>query len=220
MYIKLREILYVINAPDVTEEDVNILNNVVPDFLKMYKNLFGHFTCKFHLLIHYYELMLRVGPLRKVSGERFESKHRHIRLMVQSTTSRKIVLKTVGERHQLSLMHLKYAKYETKYIEHGPEIEDTSVYYNFPQATTKKTLKKVTINGITYKHQTIVVVSMDDDSPCFGEIESIYLVDNKYFFKYKSFKAVGFNYHFFAYSLREINVKEIRAGLDIYRTRG
>ena len=153
--------------------------------------------------------MLRVGPLRKVSGERFESKHRYVRLMVQSTASRKNVLKTVGERHQLSLMRSKYAKYQTKYIEHGSEIEDTSVYYNFPQATIRKTLKKVTINGITYKHQTIVVVSMDDDSPYFGEIESIYLIDNNYYFKYKCLKTVGFNYHFFAYRVREINVKEI-----------
>lgn len=38
-------------------------------------------------------------------------------------------------------------------------------------------------------------------APAFGEIQEVYLVDDKIHFKYTPFHSVGFNKHFFAYSV-------------------
>ena len=151
LYIKLREIISIITSPEITNEDLTQLHILITEHHDIYTKYFGHLKFKFHSMIHYKRMILRNGPLIKISSMRFESKHREIKAMIQATSSRRNILKTVGIRHQLCLMHYKYALYKNLYISYGPPISDDSISIHFIASQGRQTLTNIIINDIKYK---------------------------------------------------------------------
>lgn len=203
LYIKLREIVDIINSPKITRSHLLQLDVLIEEHHKMYIKMFGALKPKFHLLLHYIRMMLQNGPVVHTSSMRFESKHRLIKQILNVTSSRKNILQSVGIRLQLGLMHFVFDVYQDPFVTHGSEISDDSVFFHFPHATTRKTLRSVQINDVTYKRESIIVASILENGPVFGKIEKIYVVDNSIFFKYVPFRTIGFNNHFFAFSVVE-----------------
>ena len=106
-------------------------------------------------------------------------------------------------------MNLKYEKYQEMYITYGKEIPDNSKFLYFPGSENKKTLSNIKINDLTYKHQTIIMINVDQTLPGFGEISNIYLVEGKIYFEYIPFKVYGFNEKYFAYSVEYDDVRKL-----------
>lgn len=200
LYIKLRDIINIITSPNIIKSHLLQLQLCIEEHHELYIKLFGFLTAKFHLLIHYVQIMLKNGPVISVSAMRFESKHREIKAILQSTSCKKNILKTVGIRHQLSLMHNKFSKYDRMYIAYGPELNDTVNAY-FPTAQTIKLINNITINDVKYSAGIIIVANICKDGPCFGKIDKIFVVDDNIFFTYMPYKIIGFNYHYYAHSV-------------------
>lgn len=210
LYIKLREIVSIVTSPNVTHSHLLQLKIFIVEHHTLYMKLFGDLKSKFHILIHYVRIMLLIGPVIHVSAIRFESKHRDIKAIVHATASRKNILKTVSIRHQLSLMRFQYLKYKKFYVTNGPEEGDDVVHICFPSAQTRKTLTYIIINDVTYKTGTIIVADICDSGPCFGKIDMVFVVDDVIYFRYIPFKIIGFNYHFYAYSvIADITARKI-----------
>ena len=201
LYIKLREIISIITSPAITAEDLIQLDILISEHHNIYIKYFGQLKFKFHSVIHYKRMILQNGPLIKISSMRFESKHREIKAIIQATSSRRNILKTVGIRHQLCLMQYKYAQYKNLNINYGPAINDDSINIHFQDSLVRQTLSNIIINDIKYKAETIIVATIGENCPGFGEIDKIYLVDNEIYFRYIPFYVIGFNTHYFAYSV-------------------
>lgn len=201
LYIKLREIVNIITSPDIMNSHLLQLQILIEEHHKLYVKLFGPLKAKFHLLIHYVNIILRNGPTIIISAMRFESKHREIKSIVQSTSCKRNILKTIGVRHQLSLLHCTYSNYQKKYVTYGSEVRDDEVNYRFPLGQERKSFNKLSVNDVTYSSGTIFVADIYANGPCFAKIEKIFVVDNEIFFKYIPFKIRGFNNHYFAYSV-------------------
>ena len=104
-------------------------------------------------------------------------------------------------------MNFNFNVYKENNIIYGAEDKDNYVQPIFNIATTKRCLKNVTINDITYKKNTIVILDISDDGPEFGQIQKIYLVDDKVLFKCTPINTIGFNSHYFAYSTN-VNIND------------
>lgn len=148
LYIMLREIIHITTSPNVTKSHLLQLETLVTDHHTLYIKLFGDLKPKFHFLIHYSNLMLKIGPIIKLSSMRFESKHRNIKSILQGSSSHVNIYKSIGIRYQLSQMYLYNSAYKEMYITHGAVIENNSVNAYFPTSKNKLTLSSVTINDV------------------------------------------------------------------------
>lgn len=208
LYIQLREIVHILTSPMITELDLLRVEGLITEHHTLYKKLFGDLKFKFHILLHYVRIMRRNGPAIHTSSIRYESKHREITAILNATASRVNVLQTIGIRQQLSLMHFQFSKYEHLYVTYGSEVEDDEVRTDFPSAESRKTVKSVTINDVTYKPGTIILAKSFEHGPGFGKIHKVYVIGSHIIFKIIPFKLIGFNTHFFANSVIECTEKK------------
>ena len=74
----------------------------------------------------------------------------------------------------------------------------------------------MTINGIRYFPNQIILYVINDDGLRFGKITKIYDVDNSIFFQFNNFENIGFNEHYYAYSVLETNVSGTLNQKDIF----
>ena len=102
-------------------------------------------------------------------------------------------------------MDLQFAKYEYNYIAYGPKVSDNSDIYS---SNVKYAVKHVTINGFCYKKDTIIVVDNKDNTPMFGKINKIFVVDDEIIFQYLALRTLGFNTDYFAYTVTYLNTIE------------
>jgi len=95
-YLLLRDIIDIILAPSVTEDDVHLLTVLISEYLEMRKQLFPDQTLKnkHHHLTHYPNLIRKVGPLQRYWCMRFESKHQRCKKLLHISGNFKNVLKS------------------------------------------------------------------------------------------------------------------------------
>lgn len=220
LYIKLREIIDIINSLKILRSHLLQLEVLLEGHYKLYLKMFGNLKPKFHFMLHYVRLMLQNGPVIHTSSMRFESKHRLIKKILNATASRVDILLTVGIRIPLGLTHFLYSSYKDSFVTYGNEILDDSISRHLPLSKSKRTVSSVTINDVTYKTGTVIVASISENGPVFGKITKIYVVENSIFFKYVLFQTIGFNKHFFASSVVEtcIDQKIIQQDCIVSRT--
>ena len=73
----------------------------------------------------------------------------------------------------------------------------------FSQSESKIVVRCVTCNDFTYKARTIIVVHIGETFPTFGEIRNIYILNKRVYFEYNALHVIGFNNHYFAYSVQK-----------------
>lgn len=75
--LKLTEIVEIVCAPQIHKSYVPYLEDIINEYLGLRKKLFPSVNLrpKHHYLTHYPEIILQLGPLRKLFTLRFESKH-------------------------------------------------------------------------------------------------------------------------------------------------
>ena len=137
------------------------------------------------------------GPPVHISSSMFESKHREIKAMAVATPCKKFILKTIAKRYLLSLMYQRFSSYEDKDVTYSLSEDHSDDYFEVSDYT--KVLKNVEIGNYRYKPETIIAASFEKISPEFGEIDRIYLSENKIYFRYIPLVTSGFDDHLFAW---------------------
>lgn len=181
--------------------------------------IFGSLKPKFHLLLHYFKQFLKNGPVSNYSSMRFESQHRIIKTILSHCSSHRQILKTVCRRYLLSIMGSQYGKYKDNYVTYGLKISDDSVNIIFSSSKVKYAIQNVTINSFYYAKDTIIVINSSDEMPMFGQICNIYVVDNEIVFQYIKLSTIGFNSHYFAYSVSYTDDEEYSIAYDLLTTK-
>lgn len=201
LYLKLREIVGIVTAPFHTKADLIRLNYVIKEHHELYIELFGHLTAKFHFLLHYYRASLRNGPLMKTSSMRFESFHTIIKGSIDASCTHKNAIKSIAIRLQLSLMNQKFEKFEDMTVQYGLIVKSELFKTNSYLASNATEYKSITINGIKYMKDTIILTKITDDYVEFGKIENVFVVNGIIQFNYVTYQSQYFEDHFFAYNV-------------------
>lgn len=201
LWIKLRKIIKIITAPAISETDQVLLSTIVTEHHKLYVQEFGEMTPKFHNVLHYAGQIKKLGPLAKFSAMRCESFHVLIKLILSAVASKRCILKTIGIRYELSMMHSIKKKHESKYISYG-RAESKNVYVQYPTDTRAIFYSSITINDVQYKSDVVIQIPGDDFTN-FGIIRKVYVAENQICFEYTPLESIGFNQHYFAHNVIE-----------------
>lgn len=206
LYYLLRKIIHIMTSPRLHKCDLVELDRLIFLHNKLYVEEYGPLRPKHHLLLHYPGLILRTGPLVQSWNMRTEAKHRDIKKALITSACKKNILLTAAKRQQLSLIAFKRSAYD--------KTDFTTMIY-FKNAVNSVTLSYVTANNLTCKKGTIILTKFEDNEFYFGWIDKVYLIDGKIQFCFLPLKVVGFNKHFFAYSVDFIDDRQIIAYKDL-----
>lgn len=170
LYLKLREIVAIVTSPRLVKGHFARLDSLHKEFLSMYKNMFGDLKFKLHNLIHFLRIIKRNGLLVLFWTMRYESKHRHLKADAISSNSTKNVLKTLALKCQLILAHSCLSqKFWTNNItfENSDPIHALNKHMYFSNAQINEkicTLNFLSVNGIDYAINSVVVLEMGDNN--------------------------------------------------------
>lgn len=219
IYLKARSIVDIVTAPAFNETDPALVKLLIRDhhseYLKVFKT---DLKPKFHLCTHIPEVMALIGPLEPVSCIRIESKHKEGVHVSRRSNNRINLPKTVATRHQVKFsFRLLSCRGLTQKFEYSRvqlcsvySLSDYLLFANVvPAELNEKTLpvvKWVQTNGMHYQVGTVVLISVVDSLPLFGEIHSILLFENnEVFLILKSLDTVKFDSHFHAWEVSKSN---------------
>lgn len=114
----LLQICEIVTSYEITELEVQRLEETIELHLKLFREIFdANLIPKQHFLLHYGNIIRRVGPLRHFNMMRYDAKHRPFKKIRNSTNNFKNINKTLAEKHQ-QMMYLSGFTYKNE-IEHG-----------------------------------------------------------------------------------------------------
>lgn len=97
----LLEIVQIIHSYVNSEDDINILEQLVSKHLNNVKDCFQvNLTPKHHLMTHYGRIIRTMGPLIQMNMIRFEAKHKTLKSYLQNTNNHMNLPKHIAKKHQ------------------------------------------------------------------------------------------------------------------------
>ncbi|KAL7299834.1 hypothetical protein TKK_0007574 [Trichogramma kaykai] len=217
LYLLLREMSNLTMTSVVTESLLNHLTLVISKHHSLYKTLFNDtLKPKFHFVLHYPNLMRKLGSLAQYSVIRFEGKHKTLKMIADSMTSRVNPEYSLILKHQLQMSYRLLCKtgFE-KRVEIGtrvmkninmlPSMNNLNHklldYFENVECTI---VKWVRVNGTLYKLGSVININKNDSCIEFGRIDHIIVSNSKEVtFIYKLLKYVSHNQHLCGYEVVE-----------------
>lgn len=219
LYIILRQILAIILSKNVSKEKCEALKDLIIKHHSLYKNLFDiPLKPKCHNLVHYPDIMLKIGPLVNISSLRYESKHREFKLCANTVASRVNITKTLAIKQQLNLCYRFLGKkgFQEEVISDEkeetlqnidliiPGIDSCSNFSSEIMDTFKKVYlcKSVSFGNTTYLKGDILLTDNTTSLPEFGKVVHILQNNlNDILFVLKRIKVINFHEHLFSYEV-------------------
>ncbi|KAK3925135.1 RING finger containing E3 ubiquitin-protein ligase WSV222 [Frankliniella fusca] len=218
IYLKARSIVDIVTAPAFHESDPALLQLLIKEHHTEYVKVFKDLKPKFHLCTHIPEVMVSIGPLEPVSCIRIESKHKEGVAVARKSNNRINLPKSVATRHQVDFSFRLLSgrglvqKFECSRVQLSSvhSIPDYLLFVNaIPAELRDKTLtivKWVETNGMKYKVGSVVLISVENKRPLFGQIHSLLLLENNdVSLILKSLKTEKFDSHFHAWEVSKPN---------------
>lgn len=214
IWIKLRNIIDIICAPNLQFCEIHLLESLVESYLYLIVEYFKHLKPKHHFMLHYAEVFKKSGPLINLWCMRSEQKHRESKLTANISGGYKNIILSLAKKSQIKLCHRLISSIKG-FLNCGPCVTVTSGEYKqyendllaSAHAVSETTYLEVT--GILYKPGMTIVISAHNIYPQFGIIKKILLIDNTAtittaYFLCDTLQTVNFNEHFHAYEVQEI----------------
>lgn len=130
---------------------------------------------------------------------RFESRHRPIKAIVQSTSCKKNLLYTIGVKESLNICKIVHsAKYEKINMDQSRE-NKCKIENNKKDNDFFNNLSSVTINGIFYKLDMFIVIKIKSTLNTFGKITKITKKKSKTFLTVDIYNEIYFDGHYHSY---------------------
>lgn len=166
---------------------MKLLETLTAEHNRLYQEIFNDtLKPKFHNILHYFQILLKSGPLHHLNCLRYESKNRFLKLIASATSSRKNILYSMAVKEQLSLCYRLLSNRSLKeYVLMGPAslISDVSCLDKYslfssslPDDFKFRSMEVPWIEntGIRYSINSYVVLSFDSEYlPVFGAIDTI-----------------------------------------------
>ncbi|XP_055701102.1 uncharacterized protein LOC129800610 [Phlebotomus papatasi] len=209
---QLLDVMSIVFAPKISTGQISILEILISDFLENYTTFFGHMKPKFHLLIHYPNVIRRLGPPTTFWCMRYESKHRFFIQIGKRITSFKNICYTFGLRHQQHFTE-KGLIMQNEVIK-GPEKKIPAIELNCKGIvlTSLKINSQTTVNKYSwiqnnFKHKlgSFICQGIDEnnDFPKFCEIIDIFSINDVIYFGVKLWSTKYFDRSLYAYNVKE-----------------
>uniref|UniRef100_A0A1A8BQ80 Uncharacterized protein n=1 Tax=Nothobranchius kadleci TaxID=1051664 RepID=A0A1A8BQ80_NOTKA len=193
--LKLRDIVELVCAPQISHNDIAYLKIMIEEYIYLRHSMFPDKALKpkHHYLPHYPELILHFGPLIHLWTLRFKSKHSYFKQCSRKVHNFVNLCKTLAERHQLLQSYLLAGQTFPPTIQIIGEANDYRhhLYNSATQdAVTKANVSNhnmldvsaVVYKGTKYVKGHVVVVDHTDESTEFGKIVVILVNDSKLYF--------------------------------------
>ncbi|XP_034934881.1 uncharacterized protein [Chelonus insularis] len=212
LYNTLYEIIDIVTSSSISEYQVIHLEQLIRNHNELFINLFGPLVPKSHFLTHYPSCIKNMGPIKNLSGSKFESFHQLSKKNAHVVNSRINITYTLALKMQLQVCYriLSQKGLEPK-IEYGQVLEISDNYestFSSHIGAEACTVSWVKINGTIYKPDFGIYVKNDDfNDPMFGIIISIIMSkDCTIFLVYKECYTIGFNNHQKGYEIVTPNI--------------
>lgn len=203
LYLNLREILALVSSTKIQKGCTSLLRTLVAEHHKLARTeLNRDLKPTDHHLVHYSTIMDASGPLVNLWCMRFESKHREQKMTAISSSNKINLCKTIALKQQLKLTHQIYSgSLFSKAIQTGlfrkctlyhlSLVFDTSLQENHQSLNTSINIHNwVEKNGSRYKNGLALCIGLNEGSPQFGIIQTIYSLNDAIFFIYKKLTTV------------------------------
>ena len=217
LYIKHRQILGILMAPFFIKEQISILKDLVSIHHKLFMEISPdkNLKNKFHHMIHYYNFMLKFGPLRHFSSLRGEAKHRLGKLIADSVSNQQNLTLSISIREQLLLHYyfLNNLNFQERFecaltsIVSFAELHDFTYFKNVIPEIFKKNCEKtswITLNGTKYEPNMVLLVDIKDGIPSFGKIIHIFIHNRNIGFLCLQLETLYFDRHYYGHRVVEL----------------
>lgn len=197
IYILLRQIIDIVTSPRITKEDANFLKNLIQNFLELYIALGERLKPKFHILVHYPNLLLKNGPLVCFWSMTFEAKHEELKQSSTSNSCNINKLVTIATKQTLRMCE----------IIHSLDCKKTTSF-SCPDKN-KEFFEKVEIHSTFYKIGTYIVTKIKETEIEFGKIIKIFEINDSVYFHLKLYDEITFDEHSHAYIVCETSNEKL-----------
>ncbi|KAJ8664663.1 hypothetical protein QAD02_006325 [Eretmocerus hayati] len=206
LYLVLRKIIDILTAPSYTKPDLYYLRELIRMHNSKYFRLYGYLKPKMHFLLHYVELLILHGPLINSWSMPFERKNKELRSIAVNTSSSVNIPYTLAFRVQIDFCDI-----QEKIQKLMPTLQLGPVSHLFDNELSRfenlrhifenphQILRSVTFYNKEYKHDSILLIRVDENGPVFGQIHKIYSANNKVYFLFRKIKTFYFYEHYHAY---------------------
>lgn len=178
--LKLREVVELICAPKIHENQVTYLQ-IEAYFEMRMKNFPGNsLQPKHHYLVHYPELVLHFGPHIRLWTLRFESKHGYFKQCARKLHNFLNLCNTLAERHQLLQAYLHAGSFSPPLLQIGEatKFHDQLCQIAIQKAASLKGLcpedtfetPSVTFKGTLYQRSIAIVINQNETGYNVGKV--------------------------------------------------
>lgn len=99
---KLSSIIQIVYSSTMNEQNLQALDKFIKSVLTIYKSFFNkHLKPKHHYMLHYVEIIRKLGPLKVNETTPFERKHKFFTRVMEHHTQFRNFLKTCAYHHQI-----------------------------------------------------------------------------------------------------------------------
>jgi len=217
-YLSFLNCLDYILAPSLNVGQIKYMEELITDFISMYKNLDDniHIKPKLHFMIHYATQYLLFGPLINLSTLRYEGVHSKLKTIFNSCKNYKNPCLTIATRYQyLQSLHsmnseflleneVKFSKKSNiKYpsdlgADISEHLEELGHSCPIPSITTTEWVEYC---GIKYEKGTVVIIGFDYEYQ-FAIIENATSIKGHPYLIVQMLDIIEFNTHIHSYILK------------------
>lgn len=215
LYCLLRTIISITTSPKLTIAQVEDLEQAICQHHTLYLRLFPEaLLCpKFHFITHLPDIIRQTGPPIHLWSMRYEAKHKSLKSIANSVSTRVNISKTLAQKHQLGLCHtfiankvfiedIKLGKSVSLHVQNLPISEQLKTALAQSGCSDILRTTFLTVAGTIYRVDYMILIHVEN-LPVFGKILYILSSNNEIYFIYKKHTSVLYDYHFQSYELKE-----------------
>jgi hypothetical protein len=217
LYLLLRDIIDLVFADVCSVSDSVYLKCKIEDHHSLFRAVFPdrNMIPKHHIMIHYLQVMRKVGPLLRCSSIRFEAKHNESKRLCGVVCCFKDICKTVVQRHQINqcvriaagncaMYEVKVQKVEICTVNELPEADTVLLsvaglqrFDDISHATF------VSVCGTEYRKNMVIVVDVGDEPSFCRIVRCLVVSDKTVYFVCQDLRIMYHNSHMHAYVVEQ-----------------
>lgn len=223
LYLLLRDIVDIVFADTCSVGDSVYLKCKIEDHHSLFMTLFPdrRMLPKHHILVHYPQVMRKVGPLSRCSSLRFEAKHNESKRLCGVVCCFKDICKTVVYRHQVNhcvriaagnnaLYEVTVEKVQVNTVNELAEadtiLSSISGLQRFDDISHSD---YVVVCGTEYRSNMVIVVDVGDEPTFCRIVRCLVFTDNNVYFLCQKLLIKHYDHHLHAYIVDKGTVMQV-----------
>lgn len=206
----LLRVVEIIYSEEITESDLNILNDMIHIHLEGIKKLGVNLIPKLHFMLHYASIIRSLGPLVAMNMMRYESKHKFFKDVAKNTRNYKNINKTLALKHQNSLCTNGFTYKDS--IENGKLVLlDNNFISKYKiilndefggETINVSETRWLRINNYHYRKDLLIIYDA-----FLHQIQNVLVFQNRYYFLCKRFDTVSYNRFLNSFKIEENSIE-------------